>query len=71
MDYKSFSANKHGYNILFVVIDRLSKQSYFIPCHKTINVRGMAELFLKYIWCCKGYPDLIVLDRGLQFVSFF
>jgi hypothetical protein len=48
--------------MLFVVIDRLSKQSYLIPYHKTINIRGMAELFLKYIWCYKGYPDLIVLD---------
>jgi hypothetical protein len=35
--------------MLFVVIDRLSKQSYSIPCHKTINTRGMAELFFKYI----------------------
>jgi hypothetical protein len=71
MDYKSFLADKHGHNMLFVVIDRLSKQSYSIPYHKTINARGMAELFLKYIWCREGYPDSIVLDRGPQFVSFF
>jgi transposase InsO family protein len=71
MDYKSFPADKHGYDMLFVVIDRLSKQSYSIPCHKTINVRGMAELFLKYIWCREGYPDSIVSDRGPQFVSSF
>jgi hypothetical protein len=57
--------------MLFVVIDRLSKQSYLIPCYKTINARGIAELFLKYIWCREGYPDSIVLDRGPQFVSFF
>jgi hypothetical protein len=63
IDYKSFPADKHGYNMLFVVIDRLSKQLYSISCHKTINARGMAELFLKYIWCCEGYPDSIVLDR--------
>jgi transposase InsO family protein len=71
MDYKSFPADKHGHDMLFVVIDRLSKQSYLIPCHKTINARGMAELFLKYIWCREGYPDLIVSDRGPQFVSSF
>jgi hypothetical protein len=57
--------------MLFVVINRLSKQSYFIFCYKTINARGIAELFLKYIWCREGYPDSIVLDRGPQFVSFF
>jgi hypothetical protein len=50
--------------MLFVVIDRLSKQLYLIPCHKTINIRGIAELFFKYIWCYKDYLDSIVLDRG-------
>jgi hypothetical protein len=49
INYKLFLTNKHGYNILFVVIDRLSKQLYLIPCYKTINARGIAELFLKYI----------------------
>jgi hypothetical protein len=51
--------------MLFIVVNRLSKQLYLIPYHKTINIRGMAELFLKHIWCCKGYPNLIVSDRGL------
>ena len=71
MDYKSFPTDKDGFDMLFVVMDRLSKQSYSIPCHKTINARGMAELFLKYIWCREGYPDSIVSDRGPQFVSSF
>jgi hypothetical protein len=36
-----------------------------------INARGIAELFLKYIWCREGYPDSIVSDRGPQFVFSF
>ena len=71
MDYKAFLANKQGYDMLFVVVDRLSKQLYSIPCHKTINAREMAELFLKYIWCREGYLDSIVSDCEPQFVSFF
>jgi hypothetical protein len=35
--------------MFFVVIDCLSKQSYLIPCYKTINTYDIAELFLKYI----------------------
>ena len=50
--------------MLFVVIDCLSKQLYLISYHKTINVYSIAKLFLKYIWCCEGYPDSIVSDRG-------
>jgi hypothetical protein len=71
MDYKSFPADKEGYDTLFVVMDRLSKQSISIPCYKTITARGMAELFLKHIWCRQGYPDSIISDRGPQFVSSF
>jgi hypothetical protein len=57
--------------MLFVVIDRLSKQLYSIPCYKTINIQRIAELFLKYIWCRESYFDSIVSDRSPQFVSFF
>jgi predicted aspartyl protease len=71
MDYKSFLIDRDGYDNLLVVMDRLSKQSISIPCHKTIDARGMAELFLKHIWCREGYPDSIVSDRGPQFISSF
>ena len=57
--------------MLFVVIDRLSKQLYSIPYYKIINARSMAELFLKYIWCQEGYPNSIVSDYSPQFVSSF
>jgi hypothetical protein len=49
--------------MLFVIIDRLSKQLYLISYYKTINICDIAKLFLKYIWYYKGYSDLIVLDR--------
>jgi hypothetical protein len=35
--------------MLFVVINRLSKQLYSIPYYKTINTCDIAKLFLKYI----------------------
>ena len=57
--------------MLFVVVNHLSKQLYSIPCYKTINAHSMAKLFLKYIQCHKGYPNLIVLDYSPQFVSNF
>ena len=49
MDYKSFLINKDGYNMLFVIINYLSKQLYLIPYYKTINIQGIAKLFLKHI----------------------
>jgi len=71
MDLKSFPMDKHGFDTLFVVMDRLSKQAWSIPCYKTFTARSLAELFLKHIWCREGFPDTIVSDRGPQFVSSF
>lgn len=71
MDFKSFPSDKAGYDCLFVIMDRLSKSSVSIPCHKTINARRMAELFLTHVWRHEGFPDSIVSDRGPQFISSF
>jgi hypothetical protein len=51
--------------MFFIVINCLSKQLYLIPYYKTINTYNIAKLFLKYIWCYKGYFNLIVLDCDL------
>jgi hypothetical protein len=47
MDFKEFPWDQAGYNQVMVIIDRLSKQAISIPCHKTINARGMANLFIQ------------------------
>ena len=71
MDFKSFPLDKAGYDMIFVVVDRLSKRSYSIPCHKTTKAKDMARLFIMYIWRTHGPPDTIVSDRGPQFISAF
>jgi hypothetical protein len=35
--------------MLFIIIDRLSKQLYLISYYKTINTHSIAKLFLKYV----------------------
>jgi hypothetical protein len=42
MDFKSFLKNKYGYNAIYIVIDRLSKQSISIPCYKTTMAKDIA-----------------------------
>jgi transposase InsO family protein len=71
MDFKSFPPDKAGYNMIFVVVDRLSKRAYSIPCYKTVTARDMVRLFIMYIWRTHGPPDTIVSDRGPQFISAF
>ena len=71
MDFKEFPKDKHGYDCLFVIIDRLGKDSISIPCHKTIDSRGMAKLFIQWVYRFGHTPESIVSDRGPQFISSF
>jgi hypothetical protein len=71
MDFKSFPKDEHGFDCILVFIDRLGKDSVTIPCHKTIDARGMARLFIQWIYRFGHTPESIVSDRGPQFVSSF
>jgi transposase InsO family protein len=71
MDFKSAPKDKNGFDNIYVVIDRLSKQAVSIPCHKEVTAEGMARLFIRHIYSYFGPPDSIVSDRGPQFISRF
>jgi transposase InsO family protein/predicted aspartyl protease len=71
MDFKEFNKDKHGYNMILVFIDRLGKDSVSIPCLKTIDARGMAQLYIQWVYRFGHTPETIVSDRGPQFVSSF
>lgn len=64
IDFYSFPPDKHGYDSVCVIVDRLSKQAVSIPCHKTTNAEQLARLFLANIFRYYGRPLEIVSDRG-------
>jgi transposase InsO family protein len=71
MDFKSMPVDKEGYDMVFVVIDRLSKQAISLPYYKIVTSEDMARLYISAIYRYKGPPESIVSDRGPQFVSSF
>ena len=71
MDFKSFPKDKKGYDTVYVIIDRLGKRAYSIPCHKTTTAKDMAQLFISNVYRTHGPPETIVSDRGPQFISEF
>jgi hypothetical protein len=61
----------HGYNAIMCVVDSLTKHVHFILTHTTINAEGTALLFLKEVWKHHGTPQVVISDRGPQFVAGF
>jgi hypothetical protein len=53
------------------ILDRLSKQSIFIPTIDTISTLILAKLFVLHVFSKHGVPLHITSDRGMEFVSSF
>ena len=49
MDFKLFLKDKASYNMIFVVVDQLSKRAYSILCYKTTIAKDIACLFITNI----------------------
>ena len=64
MDFKSMPRDKQEFDIIFVVIDRLSKQVISTPCQKTVTAEGIACLYINRIYRYFGLLETIVSDRG-------
>ncbi|KAG2760677.1 hypothetical protein PC116_g9618 [Phytophthora cactorum] len=62
---------KRGHNSIWVVVDRLTKRSHFIPTTQNVSAPEVATLFIDNIWRLHGMPHNIVSDRGSEFTSGF
>jgi transposase InsO family protein len=60
-----------GFDAIFVVVDRLTKQAHFIPTMSSVDSPGIAELFLTLVWKLHGTPKEVISDRGPQFAAKF
>ena len=59
------------YDSIFVIVDRYTKMSIYIPVTKKIDTEELAEAFLRHFVKSYGNPKGIVSDRGSVFTSKF
>src|SRR5467141_1245901 len=71
MDFIEKLPQSSSYTSILVIVDRLSKQSLFIPTHDTITSQQLAQLFVLHVFSKHGVPSHITSDRGTEFVSHF
>ncbi|KAD4586271.1 hypothetical protein E3N88_23872 [Mikania micrantha] len=62
---------RNGYDRIWVVVDRLSKSSHFIPIKETLSSKKMAEIYVKDVVSRHGVPVTIVSDGDTRFTSHF
>jgi hypothetical protein len=65
------SRTSRGYNLIWVIVDHLTKLAHFIPVATTYRVRQYVELYLSHIICYHGISKTIISDRGSIFVACF
>jgi hypothetical protein len=64
--------SKNGYNAIMVVVDKLSKRAYFIPCTTNVTAPEVALLYFKRVVANgHGVPQMIISDRDSKFTSLF
>jgi hypothetical protein len=71
MDFIMDLPKSKSFDLVFVVVDRLTKMAHFVPCNKTIKGKETAQLFLENVYKYHGLLDDIISDRGTQFTSKF
>jgi hypothetical protein len=52
----------HKFDSIWVIVDRLSKSSHFIPIHKRYDARRYAEIYIARVLCLHGVPKTIISD---------
>jgi hypothetical protein len=56
---------------IWVIVDRLTKTTHFLPVHTTHRAEKYAEIYIDQIVHLHGIPRTIVSDRGAPFVARF
>ena len=63
-------SKKKNYSI-FVVVDKLSKATHFIPVNSTYKEVHIVDIFLKEIFRLHEIPKEIILDQDTKFIGNF
>jgi len=63
-------SNKYD-SILTIVDQGCSKAAKFLPCNKTIDGKGVAQLYFQHLLPWFGIPKRVISDRDPRFTSHF
>ena len=59
------------YNVILVIVDKLTKQGYFIAYTKEMLAEDVARIYIKEVFARHRALDKIISDRDLRFIAAF
>ncbi|GKF17387.1 retrotransposon protein, putative, ty3-gypsy subclass, partial [Tanacetum coccineum] len=72
MDYVTkLPRTSSGHDTIWVIVDRLTKSTHFLPMRKDYKMDRLARLYLIEIVARHGVTISIILDRDSRFTSWF
>jgi hypothetical protein len=71
MDFIKGLSLSHGYSVIWVVVDKLTKFDHFIPLRHPFIAEKLAQLFMSRLFKLYGMPQNIVSNRDSTFTSRF
>ena len=59
------------YDSIFIIVDKFTKQGYFIAYIKEILVKNIAQVYIKEVFIKYRVLNKIILNRDIRFISVF
>ena len=71
LDFVEGLPKSMGFEVILVVVDRLTKYVQFVPVSHPYSAAKIAFLYMQHIFKLHGMPSSIVSDRDANFTSLF
>ena len=71
LDFVEGLPKSQRYEVILVVVDRLTKYSHFIPISHPYSAAKLASLYMHYVLKLHGLPVSIVSDKDATSTSLF
>ena len=59
------------HNTIFIIIDKFTKQGYFIIYTEEISAEDMVQIYIKEVFIKYRVPTKIISDRDIRFIIVF
>jgi len=70
VDFITYLPNVKAYNLCWVIVDRFTKMTHFIPL-KNRKSKELALIFVREVWRLHGLSKKVVSDRDTVFITSF